>query len=189
MPAITTPSPDHRRTAAPPPRSPGRVRPPRPGTTVAALSSVVLVLASACASGSTTSFTSLDAADRQATAWLDAAVGATFPAELERTQHSAGHQSCTTAANFAEIDHETVVTVPAADVDRYTAAAYASLTKFFAAPDVTPATAPQPPGPGSPSWSLGLFHDGFNVEIVGSRTTPPEPYVRIRIITPCIATS
>lgn len=146
-------------------------------------------LASACASGSKTSFTSLDAADQQAIAWLEATVAQTFPNELERTRHSAGRQTCTTAADFAEIDHEIVVTVAPQDVDRYTAAAYDNLARQFAGTGATSATTPRAPGPGSPSWSLGQSHDGFRVEIVGNRTTPPDPYVRIRIITPCIATT
>ena len=155
------------------------------------LATVVLGLGAlgSCATGSTTSFTSLDAADRQATTWLDGVVGETFPAELPRSSHSAGRQTCTTSADFAEIDHEVVVTVDPAEVDRFTAAAYAGFTRRFAAPGVTPATAPRPPGPGSPSWELGSFSDGFKVEIVGNRTPPPDPYVRIRIITPCVKVS
>ena len=147
------------------------------------------LLAPACATGSHTSFTSLDAADRQASTWLDETVDEVFPADLPRRKTSAGRQTCTTSADFAELDREVWVTVAPEDVDRYTAASFAALTRRFAQPGVTPATAPRAPGPGSPSWELGLGGDGFKVEIVGNRTPPPDPYVRIRITTPCIKTA
>ena len=167
----------------------------RPGTLLHAI--VVLAVAvgaattvAACASGSKTSFTSLESADAQARAWVDATVTATFPAEYERSSNSPGRQTCTSSADFAEIPYEVVVTVPAQDVDRYTALAFTNLAARFGnsatGTGAPTGTAPVPPGPGSPNWSLFAGHDGFTAEIVGNRVSPPDPYVRIRIVTPCV---
>ena len=138
-----------------------------------------------CASGSTSSFTSVAAADAQARAWVDTAVAGAFPADLPRHANSPGTQSCTSSAEFSEIPYEVVVDVPEADVDTYTAAVWEGFqTNGFVPGGSAASTVPAAPGPGSPSWSLTFGNDGFQVEIVGNRVAPT--YVRARIVTPCL---
>lgn len=145
----------------------------------------------ACASGDASSFTSLDAASAQARTWVDTAVTTAVPGASTAEGHAEGPDSCTTSADFAETSYSLSVDVPADQVDATTAAIWQSLRdQGFGA--VVPAgstggTTPVPPGPGSPSWTLQLFHDGFSVEIIGARTSPT--YVSTYIVTPCLAVS
>lgn len=156
------------------------------GSTGSAAVLVLALLVAGCASGSPTSFTSLPAADAQARAWVDTAIDASVPPDAPRRSNTPGKQSCTTSADFSEIPYEVVVDLPAADVDRATASVWRELQLAGFGTGDPPPTAPRAPGPGSPSWSLFLAHDGFQVEIVGSRQDPTS--VRARIVTPCMRT-
>lgn len=162
----------------------------RAGTAGLGLALVVAVPTVGCASGDPSSFTSLAAADAQARAWVDTAVTSAIPDAPTAAGHSEGPDSCTTSADFAEMSYSRSVDVPADQVDATTAAIYEGFLDQGFGPVVAAGgsggTAPVPPGPGSPSWTLMLFHDGFKVEITGARTEPT--YVSTYIVTPCLRT-
>jgi hypothetical protein len=105
--------------------------------------------------------------------------------------HAEGPDSCTTSADFAETSYSLSVDVPADEVDATTLAVWQSLRDQGFGPVVIEGepvgTVPAPPGPGSPSWSLLMFDDGFSIEIIGSRTEPT--YVSAYIVTPCLKTA
>ena len=145
------------------------------------------VVASGCASGSDSSFTSLAAADAQAKEWVDSAVTAAIPGASTADGHSEGPDSCTTSADFSQYSYSRSVDVPADQVDGYTAAVWQGFQDNGFGAGATTGTTPVPPGPGSPSWTIALFHDGFQVEITGARTAPS--YVSTYIITPCLKTT
>lgn len=151
----------------------------------------VLVVA-ACASGSDSSFTSLADAEAQAVEWVDSAVTEAIPGASTADGNREGPDSCTTSADFSQYSYSLSVDVPPDRVDEYTAAVWASLRDNGFGAGTTSGgapvgTVPAPPGPGSPSWTLMLFHDGFKVEITGARTAPT--YVSTYIITPCLKTT
>jgi hypothetical protein len=148
----------------------------------------VLVVASVvgCASADESSFTSLAAADAQARTWVDTAVTDAIPGASTADGHSEGPDTCTTSADFSEMSYSLMVDVPADEVDTAVSLVWQSLRdQGFGT--TTAGTTPVPAGPGSPSWTVDLFHDGFRVEITGARTEPT--YVSTYIITPCLKTS
>lgn len=144
------------------------------------------VVLGACASGDESSFTSLAAADAQAREWVDVAVVGASGDDPVEPGHAEGPDSCRPSADFSQMSYSRTVEVPAEEVDARTAAIWRGLREqgFGPAPI---GTTPEPPGPGSPSWTLNLFHDGFTVEITGARTGPT--YVSTYIVTPCLRTS
>jgi len=153
------------------------------GGVALALGALVL---GACASGDDSSFTSLAAADAQAREWVDTAVTGAVPGASPADGHSEGPDSCTTSPDFSEMSYSLSVDVPAAEVDTAVALVWQGLRdQGFGS--TTVGTTPVAPGPGSPSWTITLVHDGFRVEITGARTAPT--YVSTYIITPCLKTS
>ena len=145
-------------------------------------------VAAGCASGSDSSFTSLAAADAQAKEWVDSAVTAAIPGVSTADGHSEGPDSCTTSADFSQYSYSLSVDVPADQVDEYTAAVWQGFQdNGFGTGAATTGTTPVPPGPGSPSWTIPMFHDGFTLEITGARTEPT--YVSTYIVTPCLKTT
>jgi hypothetical protein len=156
----------------------------RRGSEVSA--AALLALVTACASADESSFTSLAAADAQARAWVDTAVVGAISDASVADGHSEGPDSCTTSPDFAEMSYSLSVDVPADEVDGRVAAIWRGFREQgFGTEPI--GTAPAPAGPGSPSWTLNLFHDGFRVEITGARTEPT--YVSTYIITPCLRTA
>ena len=140
----------------------------------------------ACASADESSFTSLPAADAQAREWVDAAVTGAVPGATAADGHSEGPDSCTSSADFSEMSYSLSADVPAAEVDTAVALVWQGFRdQGFGT--TTAGTTPAPPGPGSPSFTVNLFHDGFQVEITGARRTPT--YVSTYIITPCLRTA
>lgn len=152
------------------------------------LPTVVLlaVVTAGCASGSESSFTSITEADAQARAWVDAAVTSAVPGASTADGHSEGPDTCTTSPDFSEYSYSLSVDVPADQVDATTLAIWQGFQDqgFGNSPS---GTTPVAPGPGSPSWTISLFRDGFRVEITGARTEPT--YVSTYIITPCLRTT
>jgi hypothetical protein len=99
--------------------------------------------------------------------------------------HSEGPDSCTSSPDFGEMSYSLSVDVPTERVDATVEAVWQGLRDDGFGTS-TGATAPVAPGPGSPSWSIDLFHDGFQVEITGARTEPTS--VSTYIVTPCLRT-
>lgn len=152
---------------------------------LAALASTTMVLG-ACASADESSFTSLPSADAQAREWVDAAVTGAIPGASTSDGHSEGPDSCTTSADFSQMSYSLSVDVPADEVDTAVALVWQGFRdQGFGT--TTAGTTPVAPGPGSPSWTVNLFHDGFQVEITGARTEPT--YVSTYIVTPCLKTA
>ena len=151
---------------------------------MAAMAAVVVAVGG-CASADPSSFTSLASADAQARAWVDSAVTDAIPGASTADGHSEGPDTCTSSADFAAMSYSLMVDVPADEVDAAVAEIWRGFREQGFGTDPV-GTAPAPPGSGSPSWTLNLFHDGFQVEITGARTEPT--YVSTYIITPCLKT-
>ena len=153
---------------------------------VPAVLALGVLLLGACASADESSFTSLAAADEQAREWVDTAVTGAISQASVADGHSEGPDTCTTSADFSEMSYSLSVDVPADEVDTAVALVWQGFRdQGFGT--TTAGTTPVAPGPGSPSWTVNLFHDGFRVEITGARTEPT--YVSTYIVTPCLKTS